>query len=146
MRYAGQNYELAVPVPDGAITPAVLEMLAVDFAEAHRQRYGFVAEGEAVQLVTLRLEATGVVRKAELRAYPIAAPDASAAITGARNVWFPETGEFMATPIYSRDLLKPGNVFTGPAIVEQMDTTTVVLPGMEARVDAYLNLILELVS
>ena len=49
----------------------------------------------------------------------------------------------METPIYSRDALHPGNAFTGPAIVEQMDTTTVVLPGMTARVDAYLNLILE---
>ncbi len=146
MRYAGQNYELAVTVPDGDVTPSVLDGLAVDFAEAHRQRYGFVAEGEAVQLVTLRLEATGVVRKAELRAYPMEAPDASAAIIGSRKVWFPEAGDFMETPIYSRDLLKPGNFFTGPAIVEQMDTTTVVLPGMEARVDAYLNLIMEVVA
>ncbi|CAN5329802.1 hydantoinase/oxoprolinase family protein [soil metagenome] len=146
MRYSGQNYELAVPVPEGQVTPAVLDALAADFAEAHRQRYGFVAEGEAVQLVTLRLEATGLVRKADLRAYPMEGPDASAAITGARKVWFPEAGDFMDTPIYSRDLLKPGNVFTGPAIVEQMDTTTVVLPGMEARVDVYLNLILEVLA
>ena len=86
------------------------------------------------------------MRKAELRAYPMEAPDASAAIIGSRKVWFPEAGDFMQTPIYSRDLLKPGNIFTGPAIVEQMDTTTVVLPGMEARVDAYLNLIMEVVA
>ncbi|MCQ4162058.1 hydantoinase/oxoprolinase family protein [Roseomonas sp. GC11] len=146
MRYAGQNYELAVPLPDGPVTARTMLALTEKFAEAHRQRYGFVAEGEPVQLVTLRLEATGLVRKAELRAYPMAGPDATAAITGQRPVWFPEAGDFVTTPIYSREALQPGNRFAGPAIVEQMDTTTVVPPGMTARVDPWLNLILEVVA
>jgi N-methylhydantoinase A len=146
MRYAGQNYELPVPLPDGPVTPATIAALAAGFAEAHRQRYGFVAEGEPVQLVTLRLEATGRVRKAELKSYPDAGPDASGAVMGERDVWFPEAGAFIRTPIYSRDALRPGNRFTGPAIVEQMDTTSVVLPGMHAHVDTYLNLILEVAA
>jgi N-methylhydantoinase A len=146
MRYAGQNYELAVPLPEGPVTAATLDALAAGFEELHRQRYGFIAEGEAVQVVTLRLEATGLVKKAELLRYPDAGPDASGAITGQRPVWFPEAQDFVPTPIYSRDELKPGHRFTGPAIVEQMDTTTVVPPGMSARVDPYLNLILEVVA
>jgi N-methylhydantoinase A len=143
MRYHGQNYELAVALPDGPVTAATIEALAAGFAEAHRQRYGFVAEGEPVQIVTLRLEATGMVRKAELSAHPEAGPDASDAIVGQRPVWLPEARDFVATPIYSREALAAGNRFAGPAIVEQMDATTVVPPGMTARVDAYLNLILE---
>jgi N-methylhydantoinase A len=146
MRYAGQNYELPVPLPDGPVTEATIAALADGFAEAHRQRYGFVAEGEPVQLVTLRLEATGRVRKAVLKSYPDAGPDASGAIVGEREVWFPEASAFVRTPIYSRDALKPGNRLTGPGIVEQMDTTTVVLPGMHAYVDPYLNLILEVAA
>jgi N-methylhydantoinase A len=143
IRYAGQNYELPVALPPGPVTAATIEALAAGFTEAHRQRYGFVAAEEPIQLVTLRLEATGRVRKAKLAAHPDGGPDASGAITGRRAVWFPEAGGFVDTPVYSRDALHPGNIFTGPAIVEQMDTTTVVLPGMTARVDAYLNLILE---
>jgi N-methylhydantoinase A len=143
MRYKGQNYELAVTLPEGPVTAATLDTLASGFAELHRQRYGFVAEGEAVQIVTLRLEATGLVQKATLVRHPDAGPDASAARIGERPVWFPEAQDFVPTPIYSRDELKPGNRFAGPAIVEQMDTTTVVPPGMTARVDPYLNLILE---
>ncbi|HMS79596.1 MAG TPA: hydantoinase/oxoprolinase family protein, partial [Burkholderiaceae bacterium] len=143
MRYAGQNYELAIPLPEGPVTAATIDALNAGFAKAHQQRYGFVADDEPVQLVTLRLEASGKVRKAELVAPPDAGPDASGAVTGEREVWFPEAGGWVTTPLYRRDLLKPGNRFTGPAIVEQMDTTTVVLPGMDARVDAYLNLILE---
>jgi N-methylhydantoinase A len=143
MRYAGQNYELAVPLPDGPITKATLDLLAEGFADAHRRMYGFLAEGDAVQLVTFRIEATGLVRKAALERRPLAGEDASGAIRERRDVWFAESRDFIPCPIYDRERLQPGNRFAGPAIVEQMDTTTVVLPGMSASIDSYRNLILE---
>ena len=107
------------------------------------QRFGFIAEGETVQIVTLRVEAAGLVSKAEFNRLPDAGPDASAARIGAREVWMPEVGGFTECVVYSRDGLKPGNRIDGPAIVEQMDTTTVILPDMQATVDPYLNLVLE---
>ncbi len=143
MRYAGQNYELPIPVPDGPVTPGSLRALAEGFAAAHRRTYGFAAEGELVQLVTFRVEATGLVRKAEFRPQDDAGPDAAAAIAGTRDVWLPEAGGFVPCPVYDRDRLRAGNRFAGPAVVEQMDATTLVLPGMTARVEPYLNLILE---
>jgi N-methylhydantoinase A len=143
MRYHGQNYELAVSVPEGSITSSTIEALSAGFADAHRQRYGFAAEGDPVEIVTLRLEAIGTVAKAALRDHPEAGPDATRAVTGRRPVWFPETHDFVDTPIYDRDAFKPGNRFAGPAVVEQMDATTLVPPGMTARVDRWLNLILE---
>jgi N-methylhydantoinase A len=146
MRYAGQNYELPIPLPEGPVTAASLAALADGFAEAHKRLYGFIAEGETVQLVTFRVEAVGVVRKAEFAAQKPAGPDASAAIIGTREVWLPESGGFVACPVYDRDKLAAGNRFTGPAIVEQMDATTVVLPGMTATVEPYMNLILETVA
>ena len=146
MRYAGQNYELAVPLADGPVTATSLDHLAEGFFDAHRQRYGFVAEGEAVQIVTLRVEATGLVPKANLRSYPVVGEDASGAVMATRPVWFSEVGDFVRTPIYDREKLQPGHRMAGPAIVEQMDTTTVVPPGMVARVDPYLNLILEVTA
>ncbi|MBN9441996.1 hydantoinase/oxoprolinase family protein [Bosea sp. (in: a-proteobacteria)] len=144
LRYHGQNYELAIDVPDGPITPATITALAEGFAAAHKRLYGFVAEGEAVQLVTYRVEAVGLVPKAAFRPEPDDGPDASHAIIGSREVWFPEAGGFVACPIYDRDKLKSGNRFAGPAIVEQMDSTTVLLPDMTATVEPYLNLILEM--
>ena len=144
MRYAGQNYELSIEVPDGPITSATLEALGAGFAAAHTRLYGYAAEDEPVQMVTFRTVATGAVPKAQFRPQPDAGPDASAAIVGTREVWFPETGGYVACPVYDRDKLKSGNRFMGPAIVEQMDATTVLLPGMSATVEPYLNLILEL--
>ena len=69
--------------------------------------------------------------------------DASAAITGRREVWLPEAGGFVSCPVYDRDRLDSGNRIAGPAIIEQMDATTVLLPGMAGRVEPYLNLLLE---
>jgi N-methylhydantoinase A len=143
MRYAGQNYELAIPLPDGPVGPASLEALAEGFAAAHQRIYGFVAEDDPVQLVTFRVEAAGVVPKASFTAQPDAGPDASAAIVARRQVWLPEAGGIVTCPIYDRERLRAGNRILGPALVEQMDATTVVLPDMVGRVEPYLNLILE---
>jgi N-methylhydantoinase A len=144
MRYAGQNYELAIPLPDGPIGSASLEALAEGFAAAHQRMYGFVAESDPVQLVTFRVEAAGIVPKATFEPQPDAGPDAISAIITRRDVWLPEAGGFVACPVYDRDRLRAGNRIAGPAIVEQMDATTVVLPGMVAWVESYMNLILEI--
>jgi N-methylhydantoinase A len=143
MRYAGQNYELAIRLPDGPITAKTLDLLAEGFAVAHQRMYGFLADDEPVQLVTFRLEATGLVSKATMKTHPPAGEDARHAIRESREVWLAESRAFIACPVYAREELKCGNRFTGPAIVEQMDATTVVLPAMTAQVDSYLNLILE---
>jgi N-methylhydantoinase A len=143
MRYAGQNYELSIPLPDGPIGPASLEALAEGFAAAHQRMYGFIAEDDAVQLVTFRVEAAGIVPKASFKPQPDAGPDATSAIIARRDVWLPEAGGFVTCPVYDRDHLRAGNRIVGPAIVEQMDATTVVLPGMVGRVEPYLNMTLD---
>ncbi len=146
MRYAGQNYELPIPLPPGGFGQATLAALAEGFAEAHQRMYGFVAPEEPVQLVTFRVEAIGGVRQAVLRPHPLSGPDARGALADERQVWLPEAGGAVSVPVYARERLAPGNLLAGPAIIEQMDSTTVVLPGMTARVDAYDNLILEAVA
>lgn len=143
MRYAGQNYEIAVDLPEGPMGADSLASLRDGFLARHEQLYGFVAEEDAIQLVTWRLQATGIVPKAEMPAFPEAGPDASAALTGHRPVWMRETGGFTETPIYDRAALRPGNQIAGPAIIDQLDTTTVVPPRRSARVDPHLTLILE---
>ena len=143
MRYIGQNYELPVPLPAGPITAGILDQLAHGFAQAHERMYGFVAEGEPVQLVTFRVKATGRVRKAKITAEPLVGDDATCAIREYRDVWIAEEKTNVSCPVFERDRLKPSNRFTGPAIIEQMDATTFVMPDMKVRVDPYLNLILE---
>ncbi len=141
MRYAGQNYELSVPLPDGEIGPHSLTALAGAFAAIHRRLYGFATDDEPVQLVTFRVEATGLVPKATFHPQAATEADARQALIGERSVWSMEA--FVPCPVYDRDRLRAGDRFVGPAIVEQMDATTFVPNGMKANVDAWLNIVME---
>ena len=123
---------------------ATIDGLAAGFAAAHQRLYGFVAEDEPMQLVTFRAEATGIVRKADIRPTADAGPDPCAAEIGRRDVWLRETGAFVSCRLYDREKLLAGNHIEGPAIVEQMDATSLIVPGAAATVDPYLNLLLEL--
>jgi N-methylhydantoinase A len=144
MRYAGQNYELSVPLTAGPATQATIAGLAAGFAAAHQQLYGFVAEGEPMQLVTFRAETIGIVPKADIRPAAGGGPEPRPAEFGRRDVWLRETGALVSCPLYDRGRLLAGDRIEGPAIVEQMDATTLIVPGARATVDPYLNLIVEL--
>lgn len=143
LRYQGQNYELAVPAPDGPLDAAALAALAEGFAQAHEQLYGYRQPGEPIQAVTFRIEASAITPKAELRASPVGPADASPALVGSRSVHLPEAGGFVACPIYDRARLVCGNRLRGPAIIDQLDATTLILPGQSATVDPYRNILIE---
>jgi N-methylhydantoinase A len=143
MRYAGQNYELPVPWPDVPTGEALVKELTAGFERAHMQLYGYIAAEEPIQAVTFRLEAIGAVRRADLSAHARATTAVASTIVGHRHVWLPESSAFVPCPIYDRDRLAPGHEFAGPAIVEQMDATTLVLPNQRARVDDFTNLVID---
>ena len=143
MRYAGQSYELSVPLPPGTIDATMLPMLRQAFESLHRQTYGYTAAEEPVQITTFRLEASGIVPKAALPVYPDEGADAGAAVIGRRDVYFPEANGFVTCPVYDREQLRPGNRLIGPALSDQMDSTVLVLPEQTAIVDSHLNIIIE---
>lgn len=143
MRYAGQNYELSVSLHDGDDDATLLAGLIDGFEKAHQRQYGFIVPKERVEIVTCRLAAIGKTPKIALPDIPAGKEDIAAAVTGKRDVWFPETGTWTPVPVYARTGLRSGHTFEGPAIVEQMDATTLVLPNMSARVDTQENIILE---
>jgi N-methylhydantoinase A len=123
MRYAGQGGELAVAYP-GSMPAA-----RAAFAEAHRRLNGFVLESR-VELVTLRVEAEGVV--ATLARANIA-HGAGAKAAGRQRVWS-GSGVAVSADVYERATLGMGDHIAGPAIVTQVDATTLVGPGWEAEV------------
>ncbi|MGE0700711.1 MAG: hydantoinase/oxoprolinase family protein [Hyphomicrobiaceae bacterium] len=143
MRYGGQNYELAIPMPERLSGDALIAELRQRFEDAHRQMYGYIAEDEPIQAVTFRIEAIGTVRQAEMHPLPPTSTPLDDAHTATREVWLPESGSRVACPVFDRERLGPGHRFVGPAIVEQMDATTVVLPGQTATVDPFLNIVIE---
>lgn len=143
MRYGGQGYELTIDWPTGVPSSDILSALRRNFENAHRQLYGYVADEEPIQIATLRIEAIGSVPKVTFKKHEDAYGQVSAAIVGKRSVWLPEKLSFVDVPLFDRALLQPGHVVQGPAVIEQMDSTTLVLATQIARVDHYLNLMIE---
>ena len=141
MRYVGQSYELSIPFGEGGVEEVLDRMLA-DFHAEHERAYGFAAPDEPVEFVTLRLTAVGRIAKPKLNELPAGRGDVEAARRAVRQVYFAEAGGFVDCPSYDRYQLPAGGVVEGPAIVEEMDSTTVIHPGFRGEVDRYGNLLI----
>ena len=140
MRYMGQNHELSVGAPAGAIDAAALAAMKENFHRAHEQLYGYRSPEYAVEFVTFRVKALRAIAKHDLARVPVPTRTGALAPVVYRQVFFGADPGFVDCPIYDRAGLVPDDRIAGPAIVEQMDTTTVIPPGFAARVDAALNL------
>jgi N-methylhydantoinase A len=135
-RYAGQSHELSVAYRPGEAAAEI----AAAFHAAHAARYGYARPEAAVEIVTARLAAVAPITPPALPYRASGGGDASAALVGRRPVWF--AGGPVETALYDRDRLRPRNTFSGPAIVYQYDTTTLIPPGWNAIVDGHDNLVL----
>lgn len=140
IRYAGQAWDLQVSVPISLKDANGFDEIKKKFEEAHYKTYHYVLEDEEIKIVNLRLSATGILPKLELKKHELA-PSSEKAFKGTREVYFDR--KKYETSIYSRDLLGPGSEVMGPAIIEEYASTVVVLPGDHAVIDEYMNIIIE---
>jgi N-methylhydantoinase A len=141
LRYAGQGYELTVPCSLPPLKRSDLDLMRQRFDEQHEQTHGHKAESEPVELVSLRLVSLGLVPQAKLSPYKATERKVEAAKTGARNIFFGKEHGILNCHIYTRERLEPGHQIPGPAVIEQLDTTTVIHPEQQGVVDNYRNLI-----
>ena len=141
MRYEGQSYELNIPYfTETGTSSRETQALIQKFHAAHEQRFGYARTDAPVEIVNLRLTATGETDKPSIQPLPIADADPSEALTVQELVIF--EGEALPTDFYRRETLRPGNQIEGPAILTEFSATTVIPPNFAAVVDAYQNLIL----
>jgi N-methylhydantoinase A len=139
MRYIHQGFELTVPWPGTVVTKAAIGEAIERFHVAHHQLYTFSQPEMPVELVLVRVKATGRLAKPEPRLIETRGT-ATDALTGSQRVYV--SGEWLECPIYDRVRLGAGATLQGPAIIEQLDATTYLLPGQCARVDPYGILII----
>jgi N-methylhydantoinase A len=132
LRYRGQAYGLSTPLPDGPVDQRAMAAAIDEFQRRHERLYGFNDPEAAVELVNAKLLAIGRLPQRPDQRRP-AAPPPPAPAARVRRVHFPPAGE-VETRVYARADLVPGHRVAGPAIVEQLDTTTVVPPGLWATV------------
>ncbi len=137
MRYLGQNYELEIPVAGDAFGEADVEALLGAFHAGHEARFGFRLE-DHMEIVNFLV--TGVARTGALSLPELPRAEGEAAPRGRRPVWFGRA--FVDTPVYARADLRAAHRISGPAVVEEDASVTVLDPGRTLTVDRYGNLLI----
>jgi N-methylhydantoinase A len=133
LRYAGQGYELNVPYGRDFVAR---------FHRAHRERYGYADEKRAVEVVNVRVRMIGRTGPVPFTRVRARKGDGRQAVIRRRRVVF--DGRAWDAPVYDRALLRPGDAFSGPAIVAEYSATAALPPGCRARVDEWENIIVEI--
>jgi N-methylhydantoinase A len=147
LRYVGQGFEVLTELPLGPYGHEAVESIRAAFEAAYQHLYGRTVEGLRIECVNWRLRAsgpaTGVSRVREaLRHRPGA--NAAEKQVGTRRAYSPDVGGFVATPVYDRYALVPGDAFQGPAIVEERESTVVVGARARFHVDENQTLVMDL--
>lgn len=130
MRYLGQNYEEEIPIPDGPLTQDTWQRLIDGFEQHYEAEYGYRIAGEVIEVVQINVSAVGEASKpqlSELPSQPTAKP------RDRRDVYF-NPREPVDCPIFERSDLAPADTIKGPAVIEELDSTTLVHPGQKLTV------------
>jgi N-methylhydantoinase A len=141
MHYLGQTHTVTVPLPVEAGTNVSEALVRSAFEAAYRRAFSRLLPGIPVRIVNLRTAAIGRRPAFDLAALAPVGGSVDTARRGERPAWF--NGGWQTAAIYDRLALPVGAVVAGPAILEQPDATTVLDPGLRARVDAFGNLMVE---
>jgi N-methylhydantoinase A len=139
MRYVKQYHEVNVVITREDIREGRIDSIANKFHPKHNRLYGYSLEelGTPIEVINLRLTCTGLTEKPKFRKMKYAGPDPSFAIKKKRKVYLPEKKVFHQLQVFDGDKLKYGNKIEGPAIIEQINTTTFVSPEFDVLCDAY---------
>ncbi len=143
LRYQGQAFEITLPLQGSALKQSDLTSLLQEFHRRHKLLNGYEMPNQSVEIVTMRLGLTVPQQPFVSAVQAERTGGAQDAIVSRRDVWF-RGRDFMDTPIFDRSKLGPGHQFSGPAIVEQTDTTTVIPPDSMVEVDKMGNILIKL--
>ena len=143
LRYQGQDHVLSVPVTFSELENGEYQVFIERYDRTHLDYYGHAASGEIVEVVNLRLVASGRANKERVEVFrPITEQKGRPEVGGRRTYWGPKWG-WLDTAIYQRGQLGSGFRCEGPAIVEEWASTTLIFPGDKLMVDPLGNLVVE---
>jgi N-methylhydantoinase A len=142
MRYRGQGFEISVDLPDDLAEVDLPKLLKADFLKRYAELFGRSISDVAIETVTWRISASGPTPNIQLN-FEGQQIDRGAASKGERQVFFPETG-YATCKIYNRYGLAAGTIISGPAVIEERESTVVAGPDTTISVDDHLNLIIDI--
>lgn len=136
-RYVGQNFEVQVPME--RIGPDSFAVFEAGFHEAHEKEYGYNVPTRQIEIINCRMKAIGTITKAPLAELTRQGDDQP---SGQRDIYFGEQRGWLPSKVYHRASLSVGAQVQGPAVIEEMSSTTVIGPDQSLTVDAFGNLII----
>lgn len=144
MRYVGQTHEVTVPIRSRTkrVSDLNLKKTLEDFHELHEQLYSFKRPDQPVEILNVRSDIIGMRNTLKYRSQPFGNEDPTPALKGSRPAHFDGLG-FVDTKVFAGPEIKPGNLISGPAIIEEPATTIVIYPNQEAMLDHYQTYVIE---
>lgn len=142
MRYVRQGSEICVPIPNEKLSRQNVETIRQSFYSVYQELYSRYLTDVPIETVSWRVAVSGPRPKVQLKKLEGSLQGGSA-LKKKRPVYFPEYKGFKECPVYDRYRMGPGTTLTGPAVVEERESTLVVGPGGKLRIDDYLNAIAE---
>ncbi|MHC4413657.1 MAG: hydantoinase/oxoprolinase family protein [Planctomycetota bacterium] len=138
-RYVKQYHEVSFPVAIETVRRADAEAVAAAFHLEHKQMYGYSLEddGAPIELINVRLRAVGLTEKPAHAREPRAGPDAAGALKGERVIHLPEERVSRRVPVYDGHCTRHGHHITGPALIEQVNTTLLLTTSYDCVCDEY---------
>ena len=145
-RYLGQGYELRIDCPSGEIDDAWVEKVTSDFHDAHEREYSRRFEDSDIEIPNIRVRGIGTMPDLETPAIEEGGTSPEEGLRHEADAWFLVDGELASLPTryYDRSALKAGNRVEGPAIINQLDSTTVVPPGFTAEIEKFGSIVITL--
>ena len=143
MRYVGQGYERKVDLPDGPIREDYPDKISEVFVESYLRNYGFTDPDAEIEAIDWYLVATVPSNYDALHRFESVGKAGESPVVGRRRAYFPELDGFAECDVIDRYRLREGDTFEGPAIVEERESTTVVLPGDEVTISPSGHMIVE---
>ena len=142
MRYTGQSSELSIPYPETQVDVHTLDQVVKKFHVQHERAYGHGYPEQAVELVNFTVTAIGKTTKPRLPKINSEAGTLEEALIGTKRVFFSEDADFTDTAVYKRSALQMNQTLEGPAIIEEVDSTTLLHPQSTADIDEFGNLLI----
>lgn len=144
MRYLGQSHEISVPIPAGTLSQEDLKVIHSTFEKEYEQIFSRTNPGYHIEAINWRVLARGPELGLHLKSFDSRDGNGSDVIgKGRRSVYFEEFNGYDQVLVFDRCRLLPGSVLKGPAIIEDVESTTVIGPGWTTEVDEFLNLTIE---
>jgi N-methylhydantoinase A len=146
MRYAGQGYEVHTDLPDGPIVDEYAARAMADFHASYERSYRYRDPDAAIEAVDWYLVASLPAGRENGQSWFPGGDGTAARAVTPRQAYFPEAGGYIETAVVDRAGMAVGEAVTGPAIIEEPDSTSLVLPGDTARISPRGHLIIDIVQ